>query len=202
MDKPDITTIDLLRHGELKTKGLFCALPDEPLSEQGWKNLYKTTNGKTWDVIISSDFERCQSFAKNLASQQAQAELIISEQFQEMDFGRWAGIPAKNIWQQEQKELDLLWSNPNAFIAPNGESIKSFNKRVGEAFNYNLTLHQGKSILIITHSGVIRSILATALEISNKSILKFNIDYAQITRLHQYADGEFSLQSFGACEDD
>ncbi len=197
MSKPDITTIDLLRHGELTTKGLFCALPDESLSEQGWQSLLKATDGKEWDVIISSNFKRCSSFAKVLATQHTPTEFYISEPLQEMDFGRWAGVAAKDIWQREHKKLAELWRNPDDFISPGGESINDFNKRVGEAIRYQLKSHQGKSILIVTHSGVIRSILAMALEISNKSALKFNIDYAQMTRLHYYADGEFSLQSLG-----
>jgi broad specificity phosphatase PhoE len=199
MSKPQVTRVDLLRHGELQTKGLFCALPGEMLSPEGWESMDKITKNKSWDVIISSNYERCRHFAKDLADRQSQAELIISDQFREMDFGRWMGLPAKDIWQQEHKKLGQLWTNPDNFIAPYGESIKGFNERVAENLNYQLNLHPEKSILIITHSGVIRSILATALEISNKSALKFNIDYAQMTRLHYYVDGEFSLQSLGAC---
>ena len=197
MSTSNITKIDLLRHGELKAKGIFCASPDEPLSEQGWQDLYKTTHGKKWEVIISSDFLRCHSFAKKLAEERS-VELSVSKQFQEMDFGRWMGLSTKVIWQEEHKQLSKLWSNPDSFIAPDGESLKNFNKRVAEGLHAQLKLHQGKSILIITHSGVIRSILTMALNISNQSALKFNIDYAQLTRLHYYTDNEFSLQSLGA----
>ena len=197
MSMNNITKIDLLRHGELKAKGIFCASPDEPLSEQGWQDLYKTTHAKKWDVIISSDFLRCYSFAKKLAEERG-VELSVSKQFQEMDFGRWMGLSTKEIWQEEKEHLSKLWSNPDNFIAPDGESLKSFNKRVAEGLYAELKQHQGESILIISHSGVIRSILSLALNISNQSALKFTIDYAQLTRLHYYSDNEFSLQSLGA----
>jgi broad specificity phosphatase PhoE len=197
MNNNDITTIDLLRHGELETKGLFCAMPDEPLSEEGWCSLLNATNGKKWDIIISSTSLRCSSFAKTLAEKIDPENFSLSNHLREMDFGQWLGLPTKEIWQQEHKKLSELWSNPDDFIAPNGESIKAFNSRVEKAMHHELKKHQGKSILIITHSGVIRSILAMALEISNKSALKFSIDHAQMTRLHYYADGEFSLQSIG-----
>ena len=202
MNNTDITTIDLLRHGKLKTQGLFCAMPDEPLSEEGWRDLLKATDGKKWDIIISSTSLRCRCFAEMLAEQTSPEKFSLSNNLREMDFGQWLGLPTKEIWQQEHKKLSELWSNPDDFIAPKGESIKAFNRRVEKAMRHELELHQGKSILIVTHSGVIRSILTMALEISNKSALKFGIDYAQMTHLHYYADGEFSLQSLGKCSNE
>ncbi len=199
MSNNDLTTIDLLRHGELKTKGLFCALPGEPLSDKGWQAMLEATHNKQWDVIISSNYRRCSSFATTLAKNQKSKDFSISNKFQEMDFGRWMGTPAKDIWQNEPNELRKLWSKPEAFSAPDGESIKNFNTRIALAMDDTLKQYQGKSILIISHSGVIRSLLTMALKISSKSALKFTVDYAQMTRLHHYADGEFSLQSFGSC---
>ena len=65
----ECTQIDLLRHGELETSGLFCAESDEPLSKKGLQNLWDATQDGEWDIIISSSHERCQSFAKVLAKQ-------------------------------------------------------------------------------------------------------------------------------------
>ena len=194
MSEGEITRIDLLRHGKLETEELFCAPANTALSQQGWQDLAEITHGKKWDIIISSDFERCCSFAKKLAETE-KIELCISSGFQEMNFGRWTGMPTKDIWLTDKKRLSKLWSHPDDFIAPGGESLKNFNKRVKKTLFNNLKQHQGKSILIITHAGVIRSILATALNISQQSALKFNIAYAQLTRLHYYLDGEFFLQS-------
>jgi len=195
MNEKSITTIDLLRHGELKTKGLFCAKPDEPLSEKGIQNLLKATKNKKWDVVVSSPFERCRQFAIKFKTENDAKLLTYDKAFQEMDFGRWVGISSQQLWAQEPEKLSQLWQAPQDFVAPSGESMQDFNNRIEQATNALVNTHKNQSILLVTHAGVIRSILSLALQLSPVSALKFNIDYAQMIRLHYYPDGQFSLQS-------
>ena len=70
--------------------------------------------------------------------------------------------------------------------------------RVQNAFDQLLKVHQGKTILLLTHAGVIRAILANALTIDYKNTQKFSIQHAKINRLRAYPDGEFSLLNW-AC---
>jgi len=63
-------------------------------------------------------------------------------------------------------------------------------------------VHQGASILVLTHAGVIRAILASALGIDYKSTQKFNIQHAKINRLRAYPDGEFSLLNWACSASD
>ncbi len=190
------TQIDLIRHGELKTPALFCAKPDEPLSEKGLQNLLDATDKGEWDIIISSPQERCQSFAKILAKQK-QCELFIDPAFKEMDFGEWAGVTTKTLWENDSTRLKQLWNSPETFVAPSGESMISFVQRVKQGWQELLKNHENCNILLITHAGVIRSILADTLNISHQSALSFNIEYAHISQLHYYPDGIYSLRSHG-----
>ena len=52
MSHGGVTRIDLVRHGEVATPGLFCASPDEPLSEVGWQQLSDTT--ERWLILAIS----------------------------------------------------------------------------------------------------------------------------------------------------
>ena len=104
----NVTEIDLLRHGELKTPSLFCAKADEPLSKKGLHNLLDATQKGEWDIIISSPQERCLSFAKIL-SEQKKCELLIEPDFKEMDFGDWVGVPTKLLWEKYSEHLKQLW---------------------------------------------------------------------------------------------
>jgi len=193
--------IDLLRHGELQTSGLFCADEDEPLSDKGLQQLVAATQSGQWDVIISSPSRRCREFAETLSPQQS--DLIIDEHFQEMDFGRWIGVPYAHLWRKEPERLQALWDSPETFIAPDGESMQHFIERVQAGWQTLLddyakpTLHKRQSILLITHAGVIRNILAHTLKIPHASTLSFDISYARFTRLHYYPDGVYSLREHG-----
>ena len=192
----ECTQIDLLRHGELETSGLFCAESDEPLSKKGLQNLWGATQDGEWDIIISSSHERCQSFAKVLAKQK-ECKLIIEPAFQEMDFGDWTGIATKTLWEQEFSSLKQLWEYPESFVAPSGESMKAFTQRVMQGWQAMLEKYKNQNILLITHAGVIRAVLTEALKISHQSALSFNIEYAHSSQLHYYPDGVYSLRSHG-----
>ena len=191
-----VTQIDLLRHGELETPGLFCAKPDEPLSKKGLQNLLDATHKGKWDVIISSPQERCQSFAKILAEKK-ECELLIDPSFKEMDFGDWVGVTTKSLWENHSEHLKQLWESPETFVAPSGESMTAFIQRIKQAWQVLLEQHTNCNILLITHAGVIRSILADTLNISHQSTQRFNIEYAHLSQLHYYPDGIYSLRSHG-----
>ena len=190
------TTLDLLRHGKIFTPGLFCAYPDEPLSKEGLLDLFLATNTGHWDIIISSPYRRCQEFAE-LLSQQKQCELKLDNHFQEMDFGDWTGVASDILWQQESEQLQRLWQKPDLFSAPGGESMRDFVLRVDLGLQNLLNEQKNRSILLITHAGVIRIILAKALGISCHSSLRFTIEYACLSQLQCYSDGICSLYSHG-----
>lgn len=78
--------------------------------------------------------------------------------------------------------------------------MADFVFRIQTACTQLLLKHQGKSILLLTHAGVIRAVLADALGIDYRNTQKFNIGYAKINRIRSYPDGEFSLLSWG-CSD-
>lgn len=195
------TTLDLVRHGEIATHGLLCASASEPLSANGRAQLQALKNGMVWDIILSSPYHRCAEFSAELAHH-LQVQHIIDPAWQEIDFGRWADVPQETIWALDRERLLQLWTDPLAFCAPNGESMMDFVSRIESAFGELLRVHQGASILVLTHAGVIRAILASALGIGYKSTQKFNIQHAKINRLRAYPDGEFSLLNWACSASD
>jgi broad specificity phosphatase PhoE len=195
------TRIDLLRHGSVVTPGLFCAPADEPLSECGWQEMEKTAQHKQWDVIITSPYRRCHDFAKNLAHQQG-SDLLIVEDFREMDFGNWTGQTRTALWKNEAEALQMLWTSPESFVAPNGEAIDCFFRRVQQAWQKTLKQYHSQHLLLVTHAGVIRTLLSQTLDIPHNKILQFHIAHATLTRLHYYPDGHYSLHAFGKTDTD
>ncbi len=190
------TQLDLLRHGELATPGLFCADADEPLSKVGMKNIISATEKGNWDVIISSPYHRCRAFAERLAERR-HCELRLDDHFREMDFGEWTGMKAKDLWDQEPERLQQLWESPHTFVAPEGEAILGFCARVNEGLQLILEENPHRSILLVTHAGVIRCVLAEALGISPLSALKFSIKHAHFSCLRYYPDKQYALYAHG-----
>lgn len=197
MSPAAFTTLDLVRHGEIATRGLLCAGSAEPLSATGKTQMETLKPGLKWDLILSSPYKRCSDFAQELASNQG-LPLIIDPAWQEIDFGAWTDITRDSIWASDRQHLLRLWSDPMSFTAPGGESMVDFTNRIQTAFAKLLEAHQGKSILMLSHAGVLRAILANALGIDYHSTQKFNVEHAKINRLCVYPDGEVSLLNW-AC---
>ena len=64
---PQITTIDLLRHGEPIGGRRYRGHIDDPLSEYGWSEMWHAVSGETpWQQIITSPLRRCREFAEAL----------------------------------------------------------------------------------------------------------------------------------------
>lgn len=190
------TTIELLRHGELVTPDLFCAPPKEPVGINGWKQMTLATRDAQWDVVITSPSRRCHDFARQL-TQRLNCPLDIDHRFAEMNFGDWIGLKQTDIWEQYPELMQQLWYQPRRFIAPNGEAMEDFITRVKTAWDETLNQYAGQRILLITHAGVIRVLLAQVLDILYQKTLRINVGYAQITRICKYPDGEMSLLGHG-----
>ncbi len=190
------TTVDLLRHGQVATPNLFCAPTNEPLGITGWKQMTVATQPGQWDAVITSPSRRCHDFAR-LLSQRLDCSFEVDERFSEMDFGAWVGQTQEEIWQQEPELMQQLWLQPRRFIAPRGEAMENFIHRVQVGWDDLQADYAGRNVLILTHATVIRVVLARVLDVLYQKSLKFEVGYAQITRVRTYPDGATSLLGHG-----
>ena len=190
------TYIDLVRHGRVATPNLFCAPSGEPLSELGWQQLETTTDNVWPDVILTSPSRRCNEFA-TCRAEQLDCPIDIVDSFQEMDFGQWIGQPTQSIWAQDEVLLQTLWQAPLEFNAPDGEAMLGFVDRVKNGWQEMLKQHAGKRVLVFTHGGVIRVLLAITLGIPYQKTLGFDLAYGSATRMRVYADGGVSVYGVG-----
>ena len=190
------TTLDLLRHGQVATPSLFSAPLDEPLGMTGWKQLTLATQQGQWDVVCSSTTRRCHDFARLLA-QRLDCTFQPDERLCELDFGDWVGLTQQEIYARDPELLQHYYFQPRRFIAPGGEAMDNFMQRVNAVWDELLLEHAGKRILVLTHTGVIRVMLARALDVLYQKSLRFDIAYARFSRLQIYPDGECNLLGHG-----
>ncbi|HHC74525.1 MAG TPA: histidine phosphatase family protein [Thiothrix sp.] len=198
--------ITLMRHGAVQTPNLFAASKHEPLSTLGWQQMLESSNknqkayGK-WTQLISSPALRCADFAQTL-HQKTKTPLNIEATCQEMNFGDWLDQPRQTIWETHQAQLQQLWQEPLAFVAPNGESMLQFQKRIQVFWQKLIAQHHHKHnkqqiannhLLIITHAGVIRLLISVLLEIPHKKSLSIQLNHACYLTWKLYDDHAISL---------
>ncbi|NOR79495.1 MAG: phosphoglycerate mutase [Methyloprofundus sp.] len=182
------TYVDLLRHGEVKGGSCYRGITDDPLSTAGWIQMQNkiAMQSTPWDVIISSPLLRCHTFAEHLSTK-LQLPLISTLALQEIDFGDWEGKTAAQINPQL---LAQFYADPNNFPAPNGERFDDFQLRVLDAWLSLLDVYKGQRILLITHAGVIRVVLANILSIDTHHSFRLKIAHACLSSIECFCDTE------------
>ncbi len=179
----DPAHITILRHGETPLTGLFCGSSDPDLTETGWQELVDRTQGQTWDRVVTSPLKRCHAFAKSL-----DLPLSMDARFREMDFGAWEGKSTEEVWKHDQNALTAFWDDPTANPAPDGEPWAVMCARTSEAFEDIALSAQGERLLLITHAGVMRSLLVTQLGLPFASAWKVALPTASVLEMTAYHD--------------
>lgn len=184
------TTIDLLRHGEAAPGFCLGRGFDAPLTERGWAQMRAILqNGEaTWDGVMSSPLVRCAGFAGELGKQ---LNLPLSQEprFRELGFGIWEGRPWGELYAAEGERLMDFQRDPLGLgglnPAPGGEDYTEFEARVGQAWADLLRKASGGHWLLVTHGGVIRTILRLVLGFPASRLFAVQAPYAGLTRIVQ-----------------
>ncbi|WP_394154313.1 histidine phosphatase family protein [Vibrio maritimus] len=185
-----ITRIALLRHGITYGETCFRGSTEFSLTQVGLQQMRNATESMSGiDHVISSPLSRCHQFATEFASR-CGIELSINEDFRELDFGDWDGKEKQLVWNEEQDQLSAFWNDPWHSTPPNGETLKAFDRRVQSAWHKTIRQHQGQSLLVVTHGGVIKQILRSLLEMPRNAfyLQRLNIPFAALVHVSIYQD--------------
>ena len=181
--------LDLLRHGETELGGGFRGSLDDALTEHGWAQMRAAVVGAgPWDCLVSSPLQRCARFAEELAGELA-LPLALEEDLQELHFGEWEGRSALDLMQDHEQALGQFWADPYGFTPPGGEPVTAFAERVSAALQRLHARYAGQRVLLVTHGGVMRLLLARARGLPREQLLQVQVGHGALHRLHVEADG-------------
>lgn len=181
-------TLYLLRHGDTAANGRFIGSTDLPVSPNGYPQLEATRErlqsaGIT--AIFCSPMLRCRQTAEMLELGPA---IIENADLREIDFGAWEGKTFAEIvqgWPNTVRDWST-WSEQFSF--PEGENTGAFLKRI-DAVKKSIDSCNDEHILIISHGGVIRSLICLHLGFSPDKYLLFDVKAGCYSTLSLYSDG-------------
>jgi alpha-ribazole phosphatase len=182
----------LIRHTKPKMeKGICYGQFDVPLAESFEKEaeaLMKHLPAK-FNVIYSSPLTRCHKLAQLINSD---SKVSLDERLMEMNFGDWE---LKNWDAIDQSQLNTWMQDFVSVKVPNGENFEELYGRVN-SFADELLKQQHENVAVVTHAGVIRSIVSKILEVPLKNAFKLPVDYSSVTKLNISGDGCYSSIEF------
>ncbi len=157
--------IHLIRHAlnEGSAEGKYIGHTDVPVSEEGMAQLRDIMDNyggyPEVDAVFSSPLKRCLETAKAIYPDK---EPIVIDELIEYDFGEFEGKTAEELQDDEDFAEWLAGTNPNK-AAPFGDSQVRFNYRICTCFEKivdGIIRAGARSTAVITHGGVIMSIMA------------------------------------------
>ncbi len=169
--------LDMLRHGETVTGGGFRGRLDDELTDVGWQQMRQAVvNAGPWDRIVSSPLRRCAAFAAELAEQR-DLPMELEPDLRELDFGQWEGRTAAELMVDQSEALGRFWENPYSFTPPGGEPLPEFEARILTAIERLTDRYAGERILLVTHGGVMRLLLAEARGLPREQLLQVEVGH-------------------------
>ena len=199
MIKP--TKLYLIRHAPVKQiKGFFPKHNPDAIIKNNQLKILATLipNNCVWYV---SPLKRAIQTAEALSKFVNYSKVVIENKLIEQNFGDWSGKKISDVWEVLKKcktKHNFSFISPD-FSPPNGESFKEQSKRVG-IWLKNLNVLEGKSIVIISHAGTIRSVLSYALKIKHEYAIGIEILHQSLNILemitnkdNKYKGGRFRL---------
>ncbi|MBV4459542.1 alpha-ribazole phosphatase family protein [Pseudomonas sp. COR58] len=181
--------LDLLRHGETELGGGLRGSLDDALTDKGWAQMRAAVVGRgPWDRLVSSPLQRCARFAQELRGQ-LDLPLTLDGAVQELHFGAWEGQGAAALMETDAEALGRFWADPYAFTPPQGEPVSDFSARVLAAVARLQAAHAGERLLLVTHGGVMRLLLARARGLPREQLLTVEVGHGGLFSLIVEADG-------------
>ncbi|VVP01148.1 alpha-ribazole phosphatase family protein [Pseudomonas fluorescens] len=181
--------LDLLRHGETELGGGLRGSLDDALTANGWTQMRAAVvDGGPWDRIVSSPLQRCARFAAELG-EQLNLSVHLDKDLQELHFGAWEGQSAAALMETDAEALGLFWADPYGFTPPQGEPVSAFSARVLAAVARLQAAYAGERILLVSHGGVMRLLLAQARGLPREQLLNVEVGHGALFALTVEPDG-------------
>ncbi len=156
-----MTRLYLIRHGQaysnVRPFGVVAGMQGDrgltPLGRTQAEHLrdrLSATGEIKADVLISSTLPRARQTAEIIAPA-LDLPINFDDEVQEQSVGDFDGMP----WEEIESRIPDNRQEPYRPFGPNGENWGQFVLRVGTALNRILDEHEGKTIVIVCHGGVI-----------------------------------------------
>ncbi|MCH4021861.1 MAG: histidine phosphatase family protein [Acetobacter sp.] len=113
-------------------------------------------------------------------------ELTVVPSFIEQDLGEWQGILHADLPERLSLPPHVFWPMSGAERPPGGESMVDVCARVGAALDEMAEQNEGENMVVVSHGGSIRAVLAHALRVHADTALHFSIQNLSLTIVERH----------------
>ncbi len=116
-------------------------------------------------------------------------ELATEAALIEQSLGEWHGLPHAELPARLAQPAHAFWPLAGHERPPGGELIADVIARAGVAMERLARAHRGAEVVVVSHGGTIRAMVAHALNIGPDNALHMAIQNLSLTRLERHHSG-------------
>ncbi len=182
-----MTRLIIVRHAEsaFNIQNRMQGHQDSHLTKKGLeqaRRLAKRIRHFKIDKVYSSDLGRAYSTTVVITSYLKRVKIIRDPKLREILLGDWEGMTPEEVDRLYDRGYQRWLKSPSACVIPNAERVSHFRKRVTERVRQIARQNLRKTILIVTHGGVITTLLADWLKADFDRVLQgLQIDNTSLT---------------------
>ncbi len=177
----------LVRHGETaeNVQMRYVGTSDEPLTDKGRRQAQMVAAALAQipaGIVVSSPLRRAADTAARIQGV-CRLELRVDSRLAEGSFGSWEGRTRDEVLSLGGQDADLLacWESDPSCSPPGGESIEKIQKRMIGLAEELTDEYPETSIVLVSHVGPIKALLAAVLGIPLQASRRFFLDPATIS---------------------
>jgi alpha-ribazole phosphatase/probable phosphoglycerate mutase len=192
MKSSPATSIFFVRHAESAewARQVCHGTLDVPLSSGGVEQAVRISShleDSTLDAVYVSPRRRAVETAAAVAAKHG-LEPVIREALAEIDFGSFEGRTFDEIAESHPSVYAEWMSRPGSMRFPDGESFSDVRARVTSEIARIRRDHEGGSVAVVTHGGVIRAVLAEIMGLNDEAIFRIDQSWGGITLVEWIGD--------------
>jgi broad specificity phosphatase PhoE len=177
----------LVRHGETaeNIQMRYVGDRDEPLTEKGLLQARQAAEALSQlpiKTVVSSPMRRAWDTAIQI-QQACGVELRLDSRLAEGSFGRWEGLTRDDVLKLGARDAEMLrrWESDSSVAPPGGESIQEIQQRVTRLIDDLRAEFPDCSIVLVSHVGPIKALIAAVLGIPLEASRWFFLDPGTIS---------------------
>jgi broad specificity phosphatase PhoE len=195
-----MTTLVMVRHGHTALNrdvhhDQFRGQMEIPLDERGLHEAEITAGAVAarWQpaALYSSPVLRAMMTAQIIAKPLG-LPVLPEPGLTDMDYGEWTGLTYEQARESWPALFELLFRTSGRFRAPHGGSLQGIRRNAVRAVKQLATKHDGQTIVLVTHTLVIRLVLLGAMGLPTNDFFRIRQDTCAINVLEREHD-VFSL---------
>lgn len=184
MDRGYLLRLVLMRHGQpdKEAHGRCYGRLDIGLSPEGRRQLCQKLDflvSLRPDALYASTSKRALDSAEHIG-ERLNLPVEARPELREIDFGVFEGLTYTEIEDRYPSEFKQWMERPTEIKFPQGESFAEMQVRLLQFRGYLSEVHCSHSVVVVSHAGVNRLILADALGLASNNIFRIDQAFASV----------------------